>query len=173
MLDIETLGTTSNCPILSIGAVEFDRELGLLSEFHKVIDLKSCLDRGMNEINGDTFYFWLKQSDEARNSLYSEKRVDIKDALIDFQKFLGKDNLQIWGNGSDFDNVILLSAFRKFKVNNPWKYVENRCFRTLKYSFDSLDIKREGVHHNSLDDAKYQAKYLIALVEKYKLKHVL
>lgn len=172
MLDLETLGTSSNSSILSIGAVEFDKDLGITDRFYEVIDLQSCLDYGF-DIDGNTFYWWLKQSEEAQKALSEQTKISIKEALKKFQDFIGKGNLQMWGNGSDFDNVILINAFRKFKVNNPWKYIENRCYRTMKYSFPSFEMKNVGTSHRSVDDAEYQALYLIELVNRNKLKNVL
>jgi len=173
MLDLETMGTSSNSAILTIGAVEFDKDLGILDRFYEIVDLQSCLDRGF-EVKADAFYWWLRQSKEAKDSLTEKKKLDIKDVLTSFQTFIGKnDNVQIWGNGSDFDNVILQNAFKRFKVNNPWPYHANRCFRTLKYSFPSLEIKKADIKHRSVDDAEYQAKYLIELVNKFKLTNVL
>ena len=173
MLDLETMGTSSNSAVLTIGAVEFDKDLGITNRFYEIIDLQSCIDRGF-EITADSFYWWLRQSKESKDSLTEKKNIDIKDALINFQSFIGKnENIQIWGNGSDFDNVILRNAFKRFKINNPWSYYANRCFRTLKYSFPSLEIKKAEVKHKSIDDAEYQAKYLIELIAKFKLENVL
>lgn len=173
MLDLETMGTSSNSLILSIGAVEFDKDFGIVSKFYEVIDIQSSLDKGF-EISGDTLNWWLKRSIEAKTTLFT-KQIPIIDALRKFKEWLGtKDNLQIWGNGADFDNVILQNAYKRFKADAPWKYYENRCFRTMQCSFPSLEgFKREGAHHNAVDDAEHQAKYLVALVEKYKLMGVL
>jgi len=46
MIDLETLGTKVDAPVLSIGAVEFNLETGKLGqEFYCVLDLQSQLDR--------------------------------------------------------------------------------------------------------------------------------
>ena len=173
MLDLETMGVTANSAIVSIGAVEFDKDMGIINRFYETIDLQSCIEKGF-DIDGKTIQWWMKQSDEARKEIFKSKSISIKEALQKFKAWLGCDNLQIWGNGSDFDNTILINAFQKFKVMAPWKYTSNRCYRTLRYSFPTLEnIKRQGTHHNAVDDAEYQAKYLIALVEKFKLINVL
>lgn len=173
MLDLETMGTSSNSAILSIGAVDFDRDLGIISKFYRTIDLQNSLDHGF-EINGATIYWWLKQSDEARATLTDKRtRVTIKEALKDFQEFIGKGNLQMWGNGSDFDNVILTNAFKRFKVQDPWPFWSNRCFKTIKSSFKSVYLPRLGEHHNALDDAEHQALVLIEIVKANKLKDVI
>lgn len=172
MLDLETLGTSSNSLIVSIGAVKFDKDLGIIDRFYKVININSSIDKGF-EISGDTLLWWLNQSEEARKELKNGKE-DIKEVLRLFLKWLPKDNLQIWGNGCDFDNIILLNAFKKCNVKNPWPHWSNRCFRTLKYSFPTVEnVKDTKVHHKAIDDAEYQANYLITLVEENNLKNVL
>jgi len=48
MLDIETLGVSPGCVILSLSAVEFDINTGELGEsFNMGIDIKSCVDAGL------------------------------------------------------------------------------------------------------------------------------
>ena len=59
--------------------------------------------------------WWLQQSDEAR-SAFKQKGVSMRKALQDFNEYIdaigNRDEIRIWGNGSDFDNVILTSAYR-------------------------------------------------------------
>lgn len=173
MLDLETMSCTANAAIVSIGAVEFSLELGIEREFYTVVDLQSGIQKKF-DIDGGTIKWWLKQSDEARSAI-TKKGVEILDALKDFQTFLGKNpqDYRIWGNGSDFDNTILINAFQRHKVMSPWKYSNNRCFRTIKSSFPTIQIENQGTHHNALDDAAWQAEYLMALVKKNKLTGVI
>ena len=37
MLDLETMGTSSNSAVLTIGAVEFDKDLGITNRFYELI----------------------------------------------------------------------------------------------------------------------------------------
>lgn len=172
MLDLETLGTHSNAVIIAIGAVEFDPDLGVTDKFYINVDPQSCIDKGLT-VDGSTVTWWLKQSDEARQGVVKNQKP-LKDALTQFRDWLGKDNnLQLWGNGADFDNAILKNAFTAYRVPEPWPFWANRCFRTFKSSFLKIDLPRSGVHHNAVDDAAWQAEYLIKLVEKHKLKNVL
>lgn len=171
MLDLETMSTSANAAIVSIGACKFDIDFGITDKFEVVIDLQSCIKREF-DIDGNTINWWLKQSDEARKNI-TKKGVDIKDALIQFHTFLGRENVRIWGNGADFDNAILANAFRKFGNYKPWNYGLNRCFRTIKASFHNIEVEKVGTHHKALDDAMYQATYLLKLVEKYKLNTIL
>lgn len=173
MLDLETMGISANSAIVSIGAVEFDKDMGILDRFYEIIDLQSCIDKGF-DIDGKTVVWWMRQSEEVRKELFKYNPINIKEALQKFKDWLGYDNLQIWGNGADFDNTILTNAFRKFKVIDPWKFTANRCFRTLKSSFPELqNIKQVRCSHKAIDDAEWQANYLIELIKKYKLNYVL
>ncbi len=171
MLDLETMGTAATSAIVAIGAVRFDSDLGITDKFYTVVDLESSIKKGF-DIDGSTVKWWMKQKDAARKEIFG-KGIPIKQALIQFQEWLGTGNIQVWGNGSDFDNTIMANAFRKFGVNKPWEYRFNRCYRTMVASFPSIDVAKVGTAHNAVDDAEYQANYLMALVEKYKLSKVL
>ena len=82
MVDIETLGNKSRSVILSISAVKFDIKTGeTFEEFHRTIDLKTCLDVGL-EINADTFYWWTQQSKEALEKLNIDLYLKIRALLI-------------------------------------------------------------------------------------------
>lgn len=171
MLDIETMGIGSDAAILSIGAVKFNRNEGITDRFYKVIDLQSCIDKGLS-FTGETITWWMRQSEDARNQ-FKKKGEPLRDVLKELKEWFGTGNFQVWGNGSDFDNVIARNAFAKFNAIAPWKYHENRCFRTLKFSFPTIDVGRVGTYHNAVNDAEHQAKYLIKLVRENKLRNVI
>lgn len=178
MVDLETMGNSNEAPIVSIGAVIFN-DKGLIKDqetkrpvtFYKNIHLQTCLDRGL-KVDADTIYWWMQQSKKARKTLLKD-RIDLKEALKEFRDWIPKDNLQVWGNGSDFDNTLLKTSYAKYNASTPWKFYENRCFRTVKSSFPTIEIPKVGTHHNALDDAIYQANYLLALVKKHKLRGML
>ena len=163
MIDLETMGTRPNAPIISIGAVAFDKS-GTHTEFYDVVDLKSTVHT-QSVIDADTVMWWMKQSDEAR-AAFDCKRIDIGDALSNFQSFCGRHEYKaIWGNGAAFDNVILSEAYLSYNYLNgkPWDFWEDRCYRTVKNMFPDVAIERGGTHHNALDDARSQAEHLIAI----------
>ena len=64
MLDLETLGTSPGCIILSIGAVFFDKN-GLGQEFYQTIDVQSSIDAGLT-MSGGTFKWWMGQQGAVR-----------------------------------------------------------------------------------------------------------
>ena len=166
MLDLETMGKGSNAAIIAIGAVRFDDD-GIVSNFYEVVDLQSSVDCGMT-IDASTVMWWLKQSDSARSAITDANNVlSLTVALRRFSAWMGDDAV-VWGNGSDFDNVILSNAYKCCDLKQPWKYHNNRCYRTLKNLYPDITLDRQGVHHHALDDASYQALHLIKILKAYK-----
>ncbi len=163
MIDLETLGTGNYAAILSIGACKFDPQGDDISErFHVHVDPESCQNIGMR-IDAPTVMWWLHPDRApARLKLIGDEgttRHPIQDALDGFAQWFGKTSLPTWGNGSDFDNVILRNAFTLSGMACPWEFWDNRCFRTYK-SLTSFRPPREGTAHDALDDAVYQAETL-------------
>ena len=88
------------------------------------------------------------------------------DALIEFSNWI-PDGAIVWGNGSDFDNVILKNAYRRVDMPTPWPKFNDRCFRTMKTIFkDVQKPKREGIAHSALDDAIFQATWILKIFEE-------
>lgn len=163
MLDLETLSTSSNAMIMSIGAVVFD-ETGLSAEFHRKINIELDNQCGA-EISASTVCWWAQQSEQARE-IFINSVDEFLPTLMDFSAFLDHyaPNAEIFGNGADFDNVILANAYRRAGLIQPWGKYKNRCYRTLKNLAPQLKIARSGTHHNALDDARSQAEHAIALL---------
>lgn len=160
MCDLETLATSSDAAILTIGAVRFDPfgdELNdnAMQSFYAKIDLDSC-DRIGLVTSESTIEWWSKQSKEAQDEAFSEEgRIDIVDAMNQFYKFCWGAK-RIWSHGAGFDVVILETIFRRIQKSYPWSYWAVRDTRTL---FDmGIDAKRPPVlKHHALEDAWNQA----------------
>lgn len=170
MVDIETLGTKPGSAIVSIGAVAFDPDAGTLGvEHYGVVSLASSLAYGAT-VDADTVSWWGRQKPEAQRVLFealSPNAASLHAALADLSTFLRSigdvAGLRIWGNGSDFDNVLLLAAYQQTGSVAPWEFWNNRCFRTAKNMFRGFEPTREGEHHNALDDARHQARHALAI----------
>lgn len=161
MVDLETLGIRTTSVLLSIGAAKFNKD-EIIDKFYININISSCLKEGMT-YDQTTIEWWKKQSEEAKASLRSEL-YELKAALIKFSEWFGPKPLPLWGNGVGFDNVILGSAFDRVGLPRPWRYLDDRCFRTIKALFPPKeDVPFEGTPHNSLDDAIHEAKILIKI----------
>ena len=163
MLDLETMGKRAGCAIVSIGAVEFDINTGKIGRtFYKVVNLQSCLNVGLF-INASTLYWWLQQSDAARQAI-CKPADSIQSALVKFSLFLSElGDFQIWGDGARFDIGILEAAY--FAIGRgeilPWKFRNERDVRTL-VSFDPVvkfEIPFTGTIHNPIDDCIHQINY--------------
>lgn len=170
MVDLETLGRRAGCSVLSIGAVAFDpttKELG--PEFYMVVNRHSCVLSGLHE-DADTLTWWDNQLPAAKVVLdhSTEGGFGLRYSLTEFTNYLAQfdlDNVKIWGNGSDFDNAILINCYAAVGQNTSWRFWNNQCYRTLKGLRPSIKMNRQGVHHNALDDAKSQAIHAITLLE--------
>lgn len=166
MLDLETLGNSSNAAIVVIGAVKFDPTTGDLGEeFYELIHPQSCEAAGL-VIDSPTVMWWLKQSDEARAAFADEDAMKpLADVLYRFAEFVGGHKAaRVWGNGADFDCVILTNAYKAAGMERPWPYWGSRCYRTVAALRGSVKRNRFGTHHNALDDAKTQALHLIEVL---------
>ncbi len=174
MLDLETLGVSPGCTILSIGAVVFDpKTMTLGEEFYVVINRFNSGTRGFVE-DAETVKWWMEQSEEARAAVfgYPDTRT-VREALEAFACFLvavcpEKENRVVWGNGSAFDNAILAKGYDLvwgFRDSAPWPLDKNnRCYRTVKAMYPEVAIDRSsGTHHKALDDAKAQALHMMKM----------
>jgi exodeoxyribonuclease VIII len=106
------------------------------------------------------------QSDKAR-AVFKDKGKPLAEVLNAFTKFIGIENVgqvKLWGNGANFDNVILVNAYRRTGIKAPWQFYNDRCYRTIKSMFKRIEMERSGTHHNALDDAKSQADHLVRIL---------
>jgi hypothetical protein len=169
MIDLETMGTRADAPIVSIGAVVFDRD-SILQVFYRPVSLQSSVRSGA-VIDPRTVMWWLRQSDVARAALEDgeDEAVSLEDALRDFAQLIGAygDSLEtVWGNGASFDNTIMHESAHRTNVT-LWPFWKDRCYRTVKNSHRDVLMERVGEHHNALDDAKSQALHLMAINRQY------
>ena len=175
MIDLETMGTNTNAPIVVIGAVFFDPQTGEIGPvFYIVISLTDAMNTGAVP-DGGTIEWWLKQSSEARAAILTDQ-VKLKDALSRFREFINEYSdekfVQVWGNGATFDNAILRTSYERLDIPCPWRYYNDRDVRTIVELGKTIDfdartvIPFEGVRHNALDDARHQAKYVTATIQK-------
>lgn len=184
MLDLETMGTNNNAVVVAIGAVFFDPVEGALgSNFYTSLgDWESQIRAGA-VMDSETVQWWLgakdsSPNDDARKDLFKES-ADTISALFKFMDFVQGyganvnliSDVKMWGNGVDFDNVILRNCYNRMHpqalaLKAPWKYPNSRCFRTLKNEFKGKKPEQRGlVRHNALDDAIYQAKWAINIYQ--------
>lgn len=177
MVDLETMGNKSNAPIVSIGAVFFNPNTGNTgAEFYTVVSLESSMLLG-GVPDAGTIIWWLKQSPEARSAIAMADTLPVIDALELFSDFISENSdagpdVQVWGNGASFDNVILRSSYDRADIECPWKFWNDRDVRTMTELGKAIgmnpryDIPFDGDMHNALSDARHQVKYVSAIWQK-------
>lgn len=171
MLDIETLSTTTNSVILTIGAIKFSRYKTLKSIkkddlFYRRVDISSCIKLDM-DISEKTIDWWYQQNEECRNEAFNKnQRYSIDKVLKEFNEWFGLSKY-IWSHGDDFDITILKNAYDKCKLTPPWKYWNTRDTRTL-FDITSINLKTfVGTNrHHPLYDCLYQ---ILALQDSFKI----
>lgn len=182
MLDIETLGNKNNSVITSIAAVPFNPALTQPisgDTFHWHVDIQSCLDLGM-EVSKDTLLWWLKQSDDARKTLWKGQQPlnsrKIENVLKDLTSFVEKhpSYVKVWGNSPRFDCGILQNAYNLINKDVPWNFRNERDVRTIVGLVPDLKdrVPFIGVPHNALDDCRYQIKCLLRAKHELNLKRL-
>jgi hypothetical protein len=184
MVDIETMGTAIDSPVITICAVLFDPrqqdDVSVLQRrgFLRRVDVKDAVDHSAG-IDGDTLRFWLNQKDEAIKALVGTDSVPLKTALEDLRQyavhrwpksddkfFAGHSQFPVsclvWANSPDFDCKILEHAFQRVEDMFPFRFFQFRCLRTLKdlawpNGPDSIPKFATGAKHDAMADAVNQA----------------
>lgn len=169
MIDIESLDTSPNCVILSIGAVRFDPKGSGIAE---KIELKPTIDEQTEKynrtINDDTVRWWSEQSPDAINEAFNDMgRISFKDCMEQLYKFCW-NRRAVWSNGAGFDVVAMESAWRNLDMRIPWPYYTVRDTRTL-YEIAGVSLKdnkyKTKTTHKAVEDAEHQA---IVVQDAYK-----
>lgn len=168
MIDLETLGVKPGSVLLSIGAYRFNLNAGTIDmdrPFYRKINAADQQRRGMT-INGETVAWWLTQSRDAQLAAISDAAL-LPTVLVEFDKWWAEGGCERpWGNGVAFDCGLLSAAYEACEMKAPWKFWNERCFRTIKAHYPS--VKRDevaGTKHNAKDDALAQVQHLMKIRE--------
>lgn len=178
MVDLETMGSGPDAPIVSIGAIYFDPSTGNTgAEFYQVVSLESSMSFGMKP-DASTIQWWLKQSSEARSAILVDEAMGLRETLELLADFIaenaanGSHTVQLWGNGCSFDNVILRRAYALTQTPFAVPFWNDRDVRTMVELGKTVginprfDIPFEGDMHNALSDARHQVKYVSAIWQR-------
>lgn len=189
MLDLETAGLRPNALILTIGMVWFDPtksdvEQNEADRLYIPLDFEALREIGGFTEDASTAEWWSEQSDKAFEAAWKGPRSNIYLSAGNVLGFLMRHKCEgVWGNGAAFDNALMRHFFSQVKNhmietgNTPrlpveWNsYKLDRCYRTLRAMFDDKFTGYalppfEGVEHNALDDAIYQAKCAQIMMKK-------
>lgn len=184
MLDIETLGLTSNSQVTQISAVSFDitgeEEAYDIKVFDKYINV---FDKSFqfNKVDLNTVEWWINTDldlfvsmlEKCKNSNETEIYV-----LKDFAEYINSfcneyKNVYIWSNGISFDLRIIKDKMSGYGINLPIKYNEERDVRTI-IDLICCDLKitekeykkmfeiKDNVKHDALNDCLTQINWVVS-----------
>jgi hypothetical protein len=167
MIDFETFGNGKHACIVQIGACYFDPtslngQGSVFADGLKIqVDAEDAMRNGA-EMDASTVYWWLQQSPEAQRSVTATPRVGEYAALQQLNEYLTPAD-EIWSHAT-FDFVILMEALKRRGIKPGFSYRAARDIRTLTALPPVIEnaVQREGTHHDALDDAVFQARYVMA-----------
>ena len=160
MLDLETTGVEAGCCILSVAFVPFATDLPI-NTFYEKISHRASKDYGFTD-DHDTLSWWDKQKKEIQEEAFSGIRdvESVLESITFYLRGLGlPKELHVWGNGKDFDNVILSHYFKRAKMPLPWHFRNNWCYRDLAKKYPVYPYVKPIEAHNALADAQAQATH--------------
>lgn len=161
MIDLETLATSTDAVVLTIGAVKFDpfgRELSepQMESFYVRVNLDSCDELGL-VANDDTIAWWAQQGQEVQDEAFGDgpDRVHIREAFEKLYKFCWGAQ-RVWSNGAAFDVPICEHVYKKLNKAIPWSFWQVRDCRTA-YDLGINPQRPPVTKHHALEDAWNQA----------------
>lgn len=165
MFDIETLGRRPGCAILSIGACRFSIDAKkIYDKFYVTLNIQDSLAHGLS-YDKETIRWWRDQNPKTLKGI-QRTSVSVREGLNKFYEYLSKkSNEPLWAWGSHFDVPIIQEAMTKILDIDkmPWKYYNVFDARTICNVFGVGINRDDGIHHNALDDAIAQAKYIVGV----------
>ena len=134
------------------------------------------------DIDVEVVLWWYNQKPEITLEAWGEgmnalspDRIPYTTGLLLFSKYLKsfgeKERPQIFGNGSEYDNVILANQYQELNLTIPWDYGANQSVRSVsmmgRYIL-GLDFKYQkpvkNAHH-ALTDSRHEAQYCIDILK--------
>lgn len=167
MIDIEALGTSRDCVIVSVGAVRFDLDTGKIHS-------SKYWDLGMGEqqrrgrtIDSSTIMWWANQTKETQQALRNTERSTIINFIGEFNKFI-EGKVFYWAKGTNYDLEIISDLYRLYEQRPPFRYskwVDARVYYLLGKKLGILPLEKNEGAHNALQDAEYQTRVVCQIHE--------
>ena len=157
MIDLETLHTTPQATVLTVGGVKFNPFDS--SEPHSEFYFKLDIDSQNRDVSDDTIAWWGRQDPKVQEEAFSSaNRVSMETFLDSLPKWMvGVDVL--WGHGYGFGITIIEDMLRQCNKSIPWQFWQVMDSRTL-FNLCKIDPRKamQTDLHNALADAYFQAK---------------
>jgi hypothetical protein len=162
MVDIETLGTSPDAAIISLGMAAFND-----SELIATAGLAIRPADWHGDIDPSTVHWWMQQSAEARMFSFNGTGT-AADAALQLHHFIQQyGGEETWANDPSFDIVKLRQWWGRQNLAAPFPihYRTERSLRTIIALAKELHIVlpgSAGTAHNPIDDAANQARTVLA-----------
>ena len=156
-----------------------DEHYEIIGRFYRAIRGDDQPGRTMDY---DTVRWWaLKTSPDAREAVFHADAYALRRAVVNFVDWVMPDpdlmscaDVQFWGKGPEFDNVIWRDAIACYDdsdfLSKVWTYRNNQSLRTVELMVKSLGLTivapDTGIEHHALCDAEWEAKYLRQAMHK-------
>lgn len=180
MTDIETLGTQSDSTVFQVSAKSFNITTGeIYDSFNMIVDIDYEKDM---KVDGRCLKWWLQTNKELLHKLINSEQSYEPDTV--FQKFrewiLSQNDkckeIYLWGNGIKFDNVMIDTQMKKYGLDYPIFYRNDRDVRTilelasLKIHKTEQEIKDmvtldSETKHDALNDVSFQIRLVCKCYE--------
>ena len=159
MIDIETLATTPDAVVMSVGAVKFDptstQPPTSKTLWRPDIDEQTDRDRNVSE---STLEWWAKLPQHIQDDAFSEEgRIPVAEFMKELNRYcVGAD--KIWCQGPQFDMLILENFYLQWGHHFGWQFWQIMDCRTL-FQLMPTDPRKaiQQDLHSADADAYYQA----------------
>lgn len=177
VIDLETLGLGLRPVIIAVGAVALDTKYRVIGKFYRSIRGDRQPGRATDY---DTIKWWAtKTSPAAQEAVFNDNAFSLRLAVQHFVSWATPDtkpltNVQFWGKGPEFDNVIWRDAIECYDdsefLQKVWTYRNNQSLRTVELMAKAMGITVEvpdtAIAHHALCDAEWEAEYLRQAMHK-------
>ena len=159
MIDIETLSTTPDAVVMSVGAVKFDPKATSpptnKTLWRPDIDEQTERDRHVSE---STLEWWSKQPAHIQEDAFSDDhRVEVLSFMKELNRYcVGAE--KIWCQGPQFDLLILENLYSQWGHHYGWQFWQVMDCRTL-FQLMPTDPRKaiQQDLHSADADAYFQA----------------
>ena len=159
MIDIETLATSNNACVLTVGWCLFglDPDFQLAAPTEVAVHLTRQVREG-RYIDPETLTWWMDQSEEARNrAFHPAVSVSIEQLAERLRTVVGSYEIEhVWAHGPAFDIAIL----RDLLGGDFCSHRMIRDTRTMHFLAPNVEPPARSIAHSAADDAYTQAKWV-------------
>jgi len=174
MLDNETLDLGPRSAMLQVGIIAFPLDDPETEErrIDQYLPIQPQIALGRT-FSFETMLWWMGQDDKARQRFIDNRGNDMDELtalvrsvhrkLTELIESVGKQNVEIWAKGPQFDVVNLETLFVDCGLEAPWSYDSVMDLRTLMrlagVSSRGDDVDKSGiVPHVAISDCQFQIR---------------